>query len=181
MWQPFTYAHRIAELPYDPGLLAPPIPTKGQPWVCILAPLVKTVSSPSTGAHMVLSLPVSTTSYSRHAVSTVQTRSARPTTVRSLIDTGGGLFSIHSTSITNPSPPGLHFSFLLLKDSFFRNFSIRNKTYLSRVTGITRLLTGLLKHSSANDNWTSKDTGYPRLCMYGSNQILERKWTILYI
>ena len=37
----------------------------------------------------VLGLPVSTTSYSRHAISTVQTWSAGPTTVRSSIDTDG--------------------------------------------------------------------------------------------
>ena len=36
-----------------------------------------------------LGLPVSTTSYSRHAVSTIQTWSAGLTTVRSLIDTDG--------------------------------------------------------------------------------------------
>ena len=47
----------------------------------------------------VLGLPVSTISYSRHTVSTVQTWSAGPTTDRSLIDTGG----------TTPLPPGLIF------------------------------------------------------------------------
>src|SRR6185503_10020764 len=62
---------------------------------------------------VVHSLPVSTTSYFRHVVSTVQTRSAMPTMVRSSIDTGGGLLSIHFISRTNSSPHGLHFSFLI--------------------------------------------------------------------
>ena len=47
----------------------------------------------------VLDLPVSTTSYSRYAVSTVQTWSVGPTTARSLTDTGR----------TTPLPPGLRF------------------------------------------------------------------------
>ena len=48
----------------------------------------------------VLGLPVSTTSYSRHAASTVQTWSAGLTTARSLTDTDG---------TTLPSLPGLRF------------------------------------------------------------------------
>ena len=67
-----------------PGSASPTDTNEGSAMSFILAPLVKTVSSPPTGAHMVLSLPVSTTSYSRHAVSTVQTRSAGP-------DNGTGL------------------------------------------------------------------------------------------
>ena len=134
--------NRIAELPYDPVLLAAPIPTKGQPWVSILAPLVKTVSSPPTGAHMVLSWPVSTTSYFRHAVSTVQSSVKGPTTERSSIDTGGGLLSIHSISITQSISAWSTFFLSFLNNSFSSNFSISNKTYLSRVTGITRLLPG---------------------------------------
>ena len=47
----------------------------------------------------VLGLPVSTTSNSRHAVSTVQTWSTWPTMARSLTDTGG----------TTPLLPGLRF------------------------------------------------------------------------
>ena len=48
-------------------------------------------------SEVVLGLPVSTTSYSRHAVSTFQTWSAGPTTVRSLINTDGAtLFSARS-------------------------------------------------------------------------------------
>ena len=50
-----------------------------------------------------LGLLVSTTSYSRHAVSTVQTWSAGPTTVRSLTDSDG----------TTPLPPGLKFPCIL--------------------------------------------------------------------
>ena len=45
----------------------------------------------------VLGLPVSTTSYSRYAVSTIQTWSAGPTTVWSLTDTDGAtIFSVRS-------------------------------------------------------------------------------------
>ena len=112
----------------------------------ILAPLVKTESSPPTGAHMVLSLPVSTTSYSRHAVSTVQTRSAGPTTVRALTDTGGSLFFIHSISITiflsARSPfPYLSSSFPTFSSQLFSFCTLRvtekhsTSTYISRVTG----------------------------------------------
>ena len=49
---------------------------------------------------VVHSLPVSTTSYFRHAVSTVQTWSVRPTMVRSSNDTGEGYFP----SISYPEP-----------------------------------------------------------------------------
>ena len=73
----------------------------------------------------VISLPVSTTSYFRHVVSTVQTRSTMPTTVWSSIDTGGGLLSIHFISRTNSSPPGLHFNFLI--DSFSNHIATSNK------------------------------------------------------
>ena len=59
----------------------------------------------------VLGLPVSTTSYFRHAVSTVQTWSSGPTTARSLTDTSG----------TTPLPPGLRFY------SFFHS-----KTFIPR-------------------------------------------------
>ena len=54
----------------------------------------------------VISLPVSTTSYFRHVVSTVQTRSSGPTTVRSSIDTGGSSFShlFHSNTPTHSRP-----------------------------------------------------------------------------
>ena len=71
------------------------------------------------------SLPVSTTSYFRHVVSTVQTRSARPTTVRSLIDTGGGYIPSIPYPKPKSSPPGLHFSFPI--DSFSSNFARSNK------------------------------------------------------
>ena len=47
------------------------------------------------------SLPVSTTSYFRYVVSTVQSSISSATMVRSSIDTGGGLLSIHFISITN--------------------------------------------------------------------------------
>ena len=75
--------------------------------------------------NQVFSLPVSTTSCFRHVVSTVQTRSAMPTTLRSSIDTGGGLLSIHFISRTNSSPPRLHFSFLI--DSFSNHIATSNK------------------------------------------------------
>ena len=51
----------------------------------------------------VLGLPVPTTFYSRHAVSTIQTWSAGPTTVRSLTDTDGAtLFSARSQNSIFP-------------------------------------------------------------------------------
>ena len=85
--------------------------------------------SQSSGSRFkVISLPVSTTSYFRHVVSTVQTRSTLPTTVRSSIDTGGGLLSIHSIFITKTifarSPFILSFS----QDSFSTNFFIRTRS-----------------------------------------------------
>ena len=69
----------------------------------------------------VLGLPVSTTSYSQHAVSTVQTWLAGPTTARSLTDTGG----------TTLLPPGLRFY------SFFHS-----KTF------IPRWITPIWKHKT---------------------------------
>ena len=48
----------------------------------------------------VLGLPVSTTSYSRHAVSTVQTWSPGPTTVRSSIDTDGARITRNSVLLS---------------------------------------------------------------------------------
>ena len=70
------------------------------------------------------SLPVSTTSYFRHVVSTVQTRSAGPTTVRSSIDTGGGYIPSIPYPKPKSSPPGLHFSFLI--GSFSGHVAISN-------------------------------------------------------
>ena len=94
----------------------------------------------------VLGLPVSTTSYSRHAVSTVQTRSAGPTTVRALIDTGGGLLFLHFISIIILISARSPFSYI---SSSFPTFSSQlysfcilratenhsTSSYISRVTG----------------------------------------------
>ena len=66
-----------------------------------------------------LCLPVSTTSYSQHAVSTIQTRSAVPTTVWSLIDTN------RAKTIRNPVllpyPTSQHHS---LPDLQFHSFHL---------------------------------------------------------
>ena len=58
------------------------------PFTRVLAGVIQSIV-----ANQVISLPVSTTSYFRHVVSTVQTQSAMPTMERSSIDTGGDFFS----------------------------------------------------------------------------------------
>ena len=111
----------------------------------MLAPLVKTVSSPPTGAHMVLSLPVSTTSYSRHAVSIVQTSISCANNERVLTDTGGCLLFIHFIFITTFLSAWSPFSYI---SSSFPTFSSQlysfcisqtmenhlTSSYVSRVT-----------------------------------------------
>ena len=69
----------------------------------------------------VLSLPILTTSYSRHVVSTVQTRSTGPDNERYLTDTDGA----------KHSPPGLKF---LSFPSNFPEHPVRIVDYKTRVT-----------------------------------------------
>ena len=67
----------------------------------------------------VLGLPVSTTSYSRHAVSTVQSWSAGPTMVRSSIDTDGARTTRNSVLL-----PYLHLIIIPRPVSIFHAFYI---------------------------------------------------------
>ena len=64
---------------------------------------------PDFDAIKVISLPVSTTSYFWHVVSTVQSSVKGPTTARSSIDTGGGSYFLYSIIMPNFPPPGLKF------------------------------------------------------------------------
>ena len=84
----------------------------------------------------VLGLPVSTTSYSRHAVSTIQTWSAGPTTVRSSIDSDGAKTPRNPVLL-----PYLYIIIIPRPVSYFHvNFNnsgtvYKYITYISRVTG----------------------------------------------
>ena len=116
----------------------------------------------------VLGLPVSTTSYSRHTVSTVQTWSAGPTTVRSLIDTDGAKITKNPVMlpylyfIIIPRPVSiflhsiLHFISHILKNKdiiyLASNWRLLDFYPIAREwQEITRLLPGPIKHSSAID------------------------------
>ena len=129
-----------------PGTASPTDTNEGSAMSFILAPLVKTVSSPPTGAHMVLSLPVSTTSYSRYVVSTVQTSINCANNGRALNDTGRSLFFIPFISITIFLSARSLFSYLSSSIptfssqlcSFCISQAIENhstSSYISRVTG----------------------------------------------
>ena len=118
---------------------------------------MKTVSSPPTGAHMVLSLPVSTTSYSRHAVSTVQTSISCANNERALTDTSGGLLFIHFIFITIFLSARSQFSYISSSLPTFSSqrysFCISRVTknhstssYISRVTG---------NHSTSTESYLS--------------------------
>ena len=84
----------------------------------------------------VLGLPVSTTSYSRHAVSTIQTWSAGPTTVQSSIDSDGAktprnLVLLSYLYIITISRPVSYFHV-----NFNNSGNVyKYITYISRVTG----------------------------------------------
>ena len=83
-----------------------------------------------------LGLPVSTTSYSRYAVSTIQTWSAGPTTVRSSIDSDGAKTPMNPVLL-----PYLYIIIIPRPVSYFHvnfnNSGIVDKyiSYISRVTG----------------------------------------------